>query len=51
MPTISPVTRPADALTLEDRLRSTVPALREQVIDLESGVGVQAPADDDRMVA
>jgi len=40
----------ADA-TVEDRLRSTVSALREQVIDLESGVGVQAPADDDRMVA
>ena len=51
MPTISPVTRPADAPGVENRLRSTVSALREQAIDLEPGVGVQAPADDDRMVA
>ena len=51
MPTISPATRPADAPSVEDRLRSTVSARREQAIDLELRVGVQAPTDDDRMVA
>ena len=51
MPTISPVTQPADAPSVEDRQRSTVSAVREETIDLEPGVGVQAPADGDRMVA
>ena len=50
MPTISPATRPADAPSVQDRLPSTVSALREQAIDLELRVGGQAPADDDRMV-
>ena len=51
MPTLRPFTRPADAPGHEDRLRSTVSALREQPIDRDLRVGVQAPADDDRMVA